>query len=240
MKYLFTTTLILLCSFQSFSQSKNFIDQPYLETFAQIDTAVTPDRIYLNIILNEKDSRNKQSTEELEKSLKEVLTALEIDITKQLTLKSLNSDFRKYFLTSTKVLKTKVFSLLVYDAITAGNVLSLLEEKDIANVHIEKMEYSKSEKLQLILKSKAILKAQAKAKILSESLNQKLGKALYIKDLEIGNSNKLQGITPGIRIRGLGQPGSSTNYSIKENKELTTEFDKIQYFSKVNVKFALE
>lgn len=240
MKYLFTITVLFLFSFQSFSQSKNFIDQPYLETLAQVDTTVTPDRIYLNIILNEKDSRNKQSTEELEKGLKDALTTLEIDFTKQLKLNSLNSYFRKYFLSNTKILKTKVFSLLVYDAITAGNVLSLLEEKDIANVHIEKMEYSKSDELQLSLKSKAILKAQTNAKTMSESLNQKLGKALYITDLEIGNSNKLQGITPGIRIRGLGQPGSNANYSVKEKKELTTEFNKIQYFSKVNVKFALE
>ncbi len=46
---LFTQSLI------GWTQTKNFIDQPFIETTAQVDTLVTPDRIYLNILILEKD-----------------------------------------------------------------------------------------------------------------------------------------------------------------------------------------
>ena len=49
-----------------FSQEKNFIDLPYLETSAKCDTLVTPDRIFLKIVISEKDTKGKISVEELE------------------------------------------------------------------------------------------------------------------------------------------------------------------------------
>ena len=36
----------------NFAQTKNFIDQPYLETTAKVDTLVTPDQIYLSIYIH--------------------------------------------------------------------------------------------------------------------------------------------------------------------------------------------
>ncbi len=47
----------------SFSQTKNFLDLPYIETDAKVDTLVIPDRIYLNNSLFEKDSKGKMSVE---------------------------------------------------------------------------------------------------------------------------------------------------------------------------------
>jgi len=44
-------------------QTKNFIDQPYLETTAKVDTLIKPDIIYLGILIREKDERNKISVE---------------------------------------------------------------------------------------------------------------------------------------------------------------------------------
>lgn len=51
------------------AQEKNFIDQPYIETTVTVDTLVTPDKIFISIALNEEDSKNKKSTEELEQQL---------------------------------------------------------------------------------------------------------------------------------------------------------------------------
>lgn len=51
----------------SFSQTKNFIDLPYIETAAKVDTLVVPDRIYLNISIAEQDTKGKIAVEELEK-----------------------------------------------------------------------------------------------------------------------------------------------------------------------------
>ena len=91
------------------SQTKNFIDQPYLETSARVDTLVTPDRIFLQIKLQESDTKGKTSLEELEKRMGTRLRGLGIDLEKQLTVSDLSSDFQKYFLRKQDILKEKVF-----------------------------------------------------------------------------------------------------------------------------------
>ena len=53
------TIALLTQSFIGWSQTKNFIDQAYVETNAQVDTLVIPDRIYLNILILEKDTKRK-------------------------------------------------------------------------------------------------------------------------------------------------------------------------------------
>ena len=115
MKNLLSIITLCIVSFV-FSQTKNFIDQPYLETSAKADTLVIPDRIYLDILISEKDTKDKKSIEELEILMEEKLKSIGIDTKKQLTLNDLASNFKKYFLKNTDILKTKSYSLIVYDA----------------------------------------------------------------------------------------------------------------------------
>jgi hypothetical protein len=152
-----------LLTLQAIAQNKNFIDQPFLETVAEVDTLVTPDKIHLVIILNENDNRNRKSTEELEASMLSVLNSLKIDLEKNLSLLDYTSNFKKYFLSGQKVLKTKMFSLLVSDAQTVGKVVVGLERVEISNVSISRTEYSKSDRLLLEMKLKAIGKAKQHA-----------------------------------------------------------------------------
>ena len=224
---------ILIISVCSYSQTKNFIDQPYLETTARVDTLVTPDRIYLSILITEKDTKGKISVEELENKMAEKLKAIGIDPDKQLTLSDLSSNFKKYFLKQQDVLKSKAYSLVVYDALTAGKVIAGLEEINISNVELEKTEYSKIEELKLSLKSKAVEKAKAQAEAMVRPLNQKLGPAIYISDNKTQIINMLQGKVAGVQIR----------YSSKGNKEfnpLAIEFEKIEVISDVTVNFKIE
>ena len=132
------------------SQTKNFLDVPYLETSARVDTLVTPDKIYLSITIKEKDSKGKKSVEEQENKMAQRLKDLGIDVDQQLTIKNLASDFKKYFLRSKDVLKSKQYSLLVYDGLSAGKVMAALEDLGIANTYLEKTEYSKMDELELI------------------------------------------------------------------------------------------
>ena len=98
--------LMLLISYGIHAQSKNFIDQPYLETTAQIDTLVVPDKIYLSIYLSESDTKDRKSIEELENRMQQKLEELGIDTKEQLSLGSLSSNFKDYFLRRTGVLKS--------------------------------------------------------------------------------------------------------------------------------------
>lgn len=228
--------LLGFLTIQTFAQNKNFIDQPFLETIAEIDTLVTPDKIHLVIILNEENSRNKKSTEQLEASMFRVLNSLKIDLEKNLSVLDYSSDFKKYFLSGQQILKTKMFSLIVNDAQTVGKVMAGLEREEISNVSINKTEYSKSDQLLLDLKSKAILKAKLNAEKMVIPLNQKIGKAIYISDLDTESiTSQLQGKVAGVQIRGL-----SSIYGNRSEQDIVIDFEKMKFSSKVTVKFIIE
>lgn len=213
---------------------KNFIEQPFVETSAKADTLVVPDKIYISINLNETDSKNKKSVEEQETQLEVTLKKLNIDTEKDLSLLDFSSSFKNFFLKGQNVIKSKMYSLLVGNAVTAGKVLVELESIGISNVTIERSEYSKAEDLLLDLKSKAVEKSKLTAERLAKPLNQKIGKALYISDINT-ISNALQGQTPGVRISGM-----SSIYGSRAADPIYTEFKKVKFEVQVNVKYILE
>jgi len=228
MKTIGVTLLLTIITLHSFAQTKNFIDQPYLETIAVIDTLVVPDRIYLSITITEADTKGKVSVEELENRMNKKLIALGIDTKKQLFLTDAASNFKKYFLKSKDVLKDKSYSLLVYDAITAGKVLVGLESIEISNVQLTKTEYSKMDQLQLQLKEKVVAKAKVQAESLLKPLNQKLGKAIYIADT---NYNVYRTEMADFKVR---------NMAAQESAPIDIDFEKIRVESRINITFAIE
>ena len=225
------TVMLLVFSITGLhAQTKNFIDQPYLETTAQVDTLVVPDKIFLSIHISEKDTKDRTSVEELENRMQAKLKQLGIDTKEQLSLGSLSSNFKEYFLRKTGVLKSKYYSLLVYDALTAGKVIQGLESVGIANVDFQKAEVSNLEDIKVMLRGKAVAKAAKHAKVMVEPLGQTVGKALYLSDMNTGiiygwrNQNRMQEMT--MSKADSFQP-------------IDVDFQKVKVSSTVNVKFAI-
>jgi uncharacterized protein YggE len=218
-----------------FAQTKNFIDLPYIETSASVDTLVVPDRIYLSIILTEKDTKGKISVEELEQKMIDKLTGIGINLSKQLNISDLSSNYKKYALKRKDILKAKTYSLLVYDAKTAMKVLTELEKEEISNISLEKTEYSPIESLKLELKSKAIYKAKENALSMAKVLNQRVGNAIFISDL--GKTSTASDVLEG-RLAGM----VVTGYGAKkfDSEDIDIEIHKISVAAEVNVKFKLE
>lgn len=230
----FALLALLLIGTKSISQSKNFIDLPYIETTAKVDTLVIPDRIYLNISITEKDTKGKTSVEELESRMNNKFKSLGINVETQLTLNDLSSNYKKYILKQQDILKTKNYTLVLCDAKISGKVLIALEEIEISNVILEKTAYSKEDEMYLILKSKAIEKAKKQAIAMTKPLNQKVGNAIFISDV---NNNIIRGI-PGANAGVIFRAKS-----ISSNDEFIPadiEFAKIKIETSLNVNFKLE
>ncbi len=231
MRKAITIFTLLIITSTAMSQSKNFLDVSYLETSARVDTLVSPDKIYLNITIQEKDSKGRKSVEEQENKMAQSLKNLGVDIEKQLTIKDLASNYKKYFLRSKEVLKRKQYSLLVYDGLTAGKVMAALEDIDIANTYLEKTEYSKMEELELTLKSRAVKKAKRKAEALTKPLGQKVGMAIHIVD----NSQPYYpryNQQPRMQMKAMAMEDAAP-------EPLDIGFEQIKVESTVNVKFRL-
>jgi uncharacterized protein YggE len=159
------------------------------------------------------------------------LKALGINLGEQLMLSDLASNFRDYFLRKTDVQKSKAYSLLVYDALTAGKVIQELEGIGISNISLLKTEYAPLEELKTKLRQRAISKARKQAVAMLQPLGQNLGRALYISDLNTDYSG-IQGRASGIMVRGYAME--------KEQQPLDVAFEKITVEGMVNVKFAIE
>ncbi|WP_297691216.1 SIMPL domain-containing protein [uncultured Eudoraea sp.] len=222
--------ILLITGFKNYGQNKNFIDQPYLETTARVDTLVIPDRIYLSIRITEADTKGKTSVEKLENKMADKLKSLGIDIEKQLTLSDLASNFKKYFLRKVDVQKDKEYSLLVYDAVMAGKVILGLESIGISNVNLTKTEYSKIEKLKIDLRQEAVRAAKKQAEAMVLPLDQKLGNALYISDLNTGIQPMMDGRMARVQMFKEAD----------EEQPIAIEFEKIKIESTVNVKFSIQ
>lgn len=213
------------------AQTKNFLDVPYLETSARVDTLVTPDKIFLSITITEKDSKGKKSVEEQENKMAQAFRSMGIDLDKQLFIKDLSSNFKKYFLRQKDVLKSKRFSLLVYSGKEAGEALAALERLDIANTYLEKTEYSKMDALELELKSKAVKKAKRKADALTSPLNQTVGKAIHILDTSTPYYPRYNQ-APRLEMRAMAVDKA-------ESEPLDIDFEQIKVETSVTIKFAL-
>ncbi len=227
--------MIALAAFLIFyigtAQEKNFIDQPYLETNVRVDTLVVPDRIYMNIEIKEEDTKGRTSVEVLENRMASKLKSLGINLDKQLSLSDLASNFRDYFLRKTDVQKSKSYTLLVYDGLTAGQVIKELEGIGISNIQLQGTEYSRLDALKITLRQKAIAKAKKQAMAMLEPIGQTLGRAIYISDLSTDYSG-LQGRAAGVQVRGYAME--------KEEQPLDVAFEKIQVEAMVNIKFAID
>jgi hypothetical protein len=232
MKKLAFRLIVVLSGIVGNAQTKNFIDQPYIDTTAKVDTLVAPDRIFIKIILQESDSKGIIAIEDLEIKMEKSLKKLGVDSAKDLKVSDMSSNFKKYFLKQKDIQKNKTYSLLLHEANTAAHVFIELEKIGISNVYLEKTEYSKIENVKLDLKTKAILKAKNQAEYLCRPLGQKVGKAIYIMDrnMHISNYRNQQHNEGGI-----------VAYGVHENSNpLAINFQKIKLETTVSVKFEME
>jgi len=235
MKRLTILALMLFIIYSVNSQTKNFIDQPYVEVSGSADTLVTPNEIYIRIILSEKDTRDRISIEELEQKMVAALKGLGLDTEKDLTTSDMTSNFKTYLLKSKDVIKTKIYTLKVTDAVTASKAFMKLEEIGISNTSIERVDHSDLNNLKNNMRTKAILDAKERAIALTKPLNQIVGSAINIVDTDNNISQQLQGRVAGIQIRGIS---SIQSYGYMDLPKI--EFEKIKVIAGINAKFILK
>ena len=227
------TTLFFLTFLVGQTQTKNFIDQPYIEVSGSADTLVTPNEIFIKILLSEKDTKDKVSIEELEIRMVNALKALGLSTEKDLTTADMASNFKFYLLKSKDVIKTKLYMLKVSDAVTASKVFIKLEELGISNTSIDRVDHSDLEGIKNIMRTNAIANAKARAIALTKPLNQIVGPAIHIADAENYNQ-QLQGRVAGIQIRGA----ATIQNDYKELPKI--DFEKINVTANINAKFLLK
>lgn len=183
MKTIILTILVFATiSISAQSGTKNFIDQNYIEVTGKAEMEITPDEIYLSIILSEATNKDRLPLDELETKMKSSLTALGINIAEKLMVKDMVSKLKTYTLSKNQIHQTRQYQLIVSDAKTAAMVFKELELLGISNMGIEKLDHSKIEEYKNEVKVKAVEAAKEKAVALTVAVGQEVGRAMFIQE----------------------------------------------------------
>jgi len=217
-----------------YSQIEHKFLENHYETHVSIDTMIQPDRIYMTIRLSEEDHKFVEDVKEKELELFNKLLALNINLEDELIVKDLRSNIKNYKIKRDEIIQKKEFELLVYDAEKAGKVVSELEKIGIGNVYISRVEYSKKDELEVLLKKKALLKAKSQSEEIISLIDQKIGKVLYMKDsLLIVEKQYRRGDYAGIASSYRIAFGDSSG-------PIKFKFDGIKFSMQMVVVFSLE
>ncbi len=229
--------VLMLLSINAVAQTgdKNFIDQNYIEVVGKSELQISPDQIYIKIVLKEEDTKNKEGLAELENKLITTLEEIGINVEKDLLIKDINSNFKYYLLSKSKILLSKEYEVLVRDGKTASRVFLGLENIGISNVSIDRLEHSEMVKFRKEVKVNAVKAAKDKAEALASALGQDIGRALYIEEMNDPFHRPM--ISNSMMVRGLSSDVYGAN---KVTKELDFDFEKIKISYSILCRFELK
>lgn len=200
--------------------AQDVIERPFIEVVGQSERLVTPDEIYMNVLLTADKVDEYQMLEM--KVMKELLTlGLSAD---DITLadaqgNEVSSWFKSSFETQ-RLLLVKVSS-----ATMVGDVIDGLREKGVTDVMVARVDYSSEEQLLNKLRVEAMQNAKLKSKLMLASVDAKLGMPISVKESYSGIRNDQ------VAYRMLAAPVKS---------EVTPmSFKKQRYTSEVTVRFEI-
>jgi uncharacterized protein len=148
------------------------------------------------------------------------------------------SNFQAYFLSRDEVVLTKEYQLIVHDANTLQKIFLEFQKLSISNVSIQKVDNTKMEQYRKEVKDNAIKAAKSKAESLAKSIDQTIGRALYVQEQDFDKqpvSEMLQGRMAGVMLKSV----NSYN-DISQGPDTGMEFEKIKLNSSILVRFELK
>lgn len=199
----------------------------YVQVQGVAEMELTPDEIYLSIVINERDSKGKITVEQ-QREMIAVLKRLGVDVEQQLKMVDLSSAF---FKRNTSV-ATAQYRLLLHDAATVARVWQALDGMGISQVGIEKMDHSEIEKYRVEVRQEAIRAAKRKAEELASAIDQEVGRCFYIFDMS-GDS------TPLLKSNVMMARATGADFALEESAEPSLEFSTIKLSYRVQAKFEL-
>ena len=229
-KIIFTLALCLFTTIL-FAQEKNFIDQNYIEVTGTAQLEISPDEIYVKVVINESDNKKKLSLEEQEKQMFSALETIGIDLEKEVFVSDYVSNFSKAIFKK-DIYTTKEFTILAHSGKTVAEIFIELEELGISNISIDRLEHSEIQKYRKQVKIEAVKAAKEKASAMCEAIDQNVGKAIYIQEIEYNYPRPMSEANFLMRA----------NYISKDRQDKTSDldFEKIKLDYKVLVRFIIE
>ena len=150
----------------------------YIQVNVRAEREIAPDEFYLQIVINERDSKGKVSVESQQRDMIAALKRLGVNVEKQLKVANLSSEF---FKKNTSVATAK-YQLQLGSSAEVGKVWQALDGLGISNVSILKVSHSQLERYKSEVRVEAMRNAKQNAATLAEAIGQTIGKCFYVYD----------------------------------------------------------
>lgn len=243
MRSLFSTRVILLflcvglARLDCFGQSDLALaDKPYIEVTGIAEKEVVPDEIYVRIVIRERIvNKEKISIQNQEAKLKESLRAIGIDLS-NLYLSDAQADYITIRRKPNEVLTQKEYLVKLTTANQVGQVFQQLDQLEITDAGIQRVNHSRLDSLKKEIKVEAIKAAKAKADYLLAAIGEQTGKALIVQEVDNGPIPMV-----GLQLQSP-RLAEMANVAKMEDVSGTDElqFSKIKLEARIYVKFAIK
>ncbi len=229
MKYLLLLRLILISNSSLWSQIKTIENEkPYIEVNGTAEMDVTPDEIFIKIILKERqEGKTKITLTEQETNLKKAISSLGINL-ENLTLNDANADYSRIKWTSKDVVTRNEYVLKVSSADMVNKVYKKFAEIKVFDAYIYKISHSKIQEFRKEVRIKAIQLAKEKADYLLQAIGYQRGFPLVIR--EVVNNYISNNIVSNTTL--------SSNYREK-NQRPSLQFQKLNIKISIYAKFEI-
>ena len=165
-----------------------------VEVTGHAEVEVDADEFYFSISLkefyeDEKNQKNKVEISTLEKQILQAVSkaGLNKEDLKVAAIGGVQYNWEKKKIPAT-FLETKQYELKVNSVEKLDGILAFVNSRGINHAYISKVEYSGKEALEKSLKVQALKAAKDKANYMVEALDEKLGSAIFVQDLNEYNS----------------------------------------------------
>lgn len=229
MKKLIAMAVVALMALPAAAQMQEAYPS-YIQVTGRAEKELTPDEFYLQIVINERDSKGKISVESQQRDMVAALRKLEVDVEKQLKMANLSSEF---FKKNTSVAMAK-YQLQLGSSGEVAKVWQALDGLGISNISILKVTHSQLDKYKQEVRLEAMRNARESAQEMAGAIGQTIGKCFYIYD---SNSNVLPVMYDNAVLMRSAKATADAESAAEEDP---LEFKTIKLEYGVQAKFVLE
>lgn len=229
MKKLIAMAVVALMTLPAAAQMQEAYPS-YIQVTGRAEKELTPDEFYLQIVINERDSKGKISVESQQRDMVAVLRKLGVDVEKQLKMANLSSEF---FKKNTSVAMAK-YQLQLGSSGEVAKVWQALDDLGISNISILKVTHSQLDKYKQEVRLEAMRNARESAQEMAGAIGQTIGKCFYIYD---SNSNVLPVMYDNAALMRSAKAAADAESAAEEDP---LEFKTIKLEYGVQAKFVLE
>lgn len=206
--------------------------KPYIDVTGKAEKEVTPNEIYISILLEERMQRGKKVTiQTQENQLKQTLQNIGVPL-ENLEVSDLNSSILKTGLWRKNNLAKAEYTLKLNGTENLKRVFESFENLKVKQARITKVEHSDIENLKRQNRIDAIKAAKEKANYLLKAIGEEVGKPMIVNERETYNyANRFkrnQSSLDEIVVTGYG------------TIDKPIAFEKIKIVSSVYVKFEIK